>query len=90
MEKINIYELNEISKKKDMNKLKLYNKLIRSCHNRIKSNAINNYKTCMYTIPSYTFGYPLYNINELVVNLRAQTCVGGFTGGSPVCAGERL
>ena len=66
MEKINIFELNEISEKKNINKLKLYNKLIRNCHNRIKSNAKNNYQSCTYTIPSYTFGFPLYDSNELI------------------------
>lgn len=66
MEKINILELNEISEKKNINKLKLYNKLIRNCHNRIKSNAKNNYQSCMYSIPPYTFGFPLYDSNELI------------------------
>ena len=66
MEKINIHELNQISEQKNMNKLKLYNKLIQNCHNRIKSSAKNNYKTCMYTIPTYTYGYPLYDVNELI------------------------
>ena len=65
MEKINILELNEISEKKNINKLKLYNKLIIKCHNKIKESAKNQFDSCIYEIPRYTFGYPLYDFNEL-------------------------
>ena len=65
MERINISELQAVSNKKKENKLKLYNKLIIKCHNKIKESAKNQFDSCIYEIPRYTFGYPLYDFNEL-------------------------
>jgi len=65
MQRINISELKSISNKKNENKLKLYNKLIIKCHDKIKESAKNQHSSCIYEIPKYTFGYPLYDFDEL-------------------------
>ena len=64
MNKLNINELIEYSKKEELNKLKLFNELLGHCHKRIKHCAKNRKLECIYEVPVYTFGYPLYKHNE--------------------------
>ena len=78
MEQINLVELQSISKRKELNKLKLYNKLLVNCHKKIKEKAKNNEMKCIYNVPQYTFGYPLYNYDELVKYIKDALLKNGF------------
>ncbi|MBD23764.1 MAG: hypothetical protein CMG46_01975 [Candidatus Marinimicrobia bacterium] len=62
---LNINELYNTSKRKELNKIKLYNELLQKCHNRIKLYAQHEKTKCIYRVPEYTIGYPLYNYNDL-------------------------
>ena len=48
MNKLNINELIEYSKKEELNKLKLFNELLGNCHKRIKHYAKNRKLECIY------------------------------------------
>jgi hypothetical protein len=78
MSKININELLSYSKNDEHNKKRLYNKLLENSHKRIKHYAKNKKKECLYQVPEYTFGYPLYNYEEAVNYIANQLKDNGF------------
>ena len=62
MSEINIYDLyNNINKKK-YEKYVVYDKILKRCHTKIKTYADNLKLNCIYEIPVFIFGIPLYNI----------------------------
>jgi len=61
MSQININDLyNNINKKK-YEKYVVYDKILQKCHNKIKKYAENLKLECIYKIPEYIFGLPIYN-----------------------------
>ena len=62
---LNINELYNVSKRKKRNKTKCYNEILKKCHNRIKFCSLNEKTKCIYKIPQYTIGYPLYDYSEI-------------------------
>ena len=61
MSQININTLyNDINKKK-YEKYVVYDKILQKCHNKIKTYAKNLKLECLYEIPDYVFGLPLFN-----------------------------
>lgn len=62
---LNINELYNSAKRKELNKFQTFDKILVKCHNRIKLYAENHKTECLYQIPPFIVGIPLYNINEL-------------------------
>lgn len=61
MSQININRLyNDINKKR-YEKYLVYDKILKRCHNKIKTYAENLKLECLYEIPEYVFGLPLFN-----------------------------
>uniref|UniRef100_A0A6C0CZR3 Uncharacterized protein n=1 Tax=viral metagenome TaxID=1070528 RepID=A0A6C0CZR3_9ZZZZ len=61
MSQININNLyNNINKKK-YEKYVVYDKILKRCHNKINIYAENLKLECIYEIPEYIFGLPIYN-----------------------------
>jgi hypothetical protein len=61
MSQININSLyNDINKKR-YEKYLVYDKILQRCHNKIKTYAENLKLECLYEIPDYVFGLPLFN-----------------------------
>ena len=65
MSQLNINKLYETAKKKELNKFENFDKLLIRCHNKIKAYADNHKTECLYKVPSFTIGIPLYDIDEL-------------------------
>ena len=65
MSQLNITELYTVAKKKELEKYKLFDSVLKKCHKKIKSHANNKKIECYYNIPQFVFGEPLYNIDEL-------------------------
>ena len=65
MSQLNINKLYETAKKKELNKFENFDKLLVKCHNKIKAYADNHKTECLYKVPGFTIGIPLYNIDEL-------------------------
>ena len=65
MSQLNINKLYETAKKKELNKFENFDKLLIKCHNKIKAYADNHKTECLYKVPGFTIGIPLYNIDEL-------------------------
>lgn len=59
---INIDELYEINRKKDLKQIAIFNKLLNRIHNKIKiqSRVGGGPKHLWYNVPEYIFGEPLY------------------------------
>ena len=65
MSQLNINKLYETAKKKELNKFENFDKLLIKCHNKIKAYADNHKTECLYKVPGFTIGIPLYNVDEL-------------------------
>lgn len=63
---LNIDELYGLKQKKDLNRMKIYNKLIDKIHNKIKytSKLLKNEEFCSFIMPEVLLGYPNYNFKE--------------------------
>ena len=62
---LNIKELYDSSKKKELAKFETFDKIVLRAHNRIKLYADNNKLACLYNIPNIIIGYPLFDRDEL-------------------------
>jgi hypothetical protein len=75
IQKMNIDELFEKNKQKDLKQLSIFNKILNRIHKRIQYTARSKKdKFVFFTVPEYLFGEPLYNqgdcIGFLVVKLE--------------------
>lgn len=58
-------DLYKTAKKKELNRFDTFDKILLKCHNRIKLYADNRHTECLYNIPNFVIGIPLYNVNDL-------------------------
>lgn len=77
---INLDELYETKQKKDIEKLKNFNKILYSVHNKIKiiSRQKNEVKYCVYIIPNIILGVKKYNIKECATYIIQSLRDNGF------------
>jgi len=78
MSQLNIHKLYESSKRKELKKFETFDKILQRCHNKITLYADNRKTECVYEIPSFIIGVPLYNINELSEYLISSLNKNGF------------
>jgi hypothetical protein len=80
MSMININELIEDKQKVLDRKTKIYEEILKKCHHRIKNvskqNPLIGY--CLYIIPKFIYGIPLYNLNECIKYLFDKLVENGF------------
>ena len=62
---LNIDELYNSAKRKELKKYETFDKILLRCHTRIKLYAENRKTECLYQIPQFIIGVPLYNVGEL-------------------------
>ena len=81
MSMINIDELHRINEQRNKNKLEIYEKILKKCHERIKfvSKTPKNNQFCFFIVPSFVYGVPIYNINECIVYVIKLLIKNGFT-----------
>ena len=78
MSQININSLyNDINKKK-YEKYRVYDRILQKCHNKIKTYAQNLKLECIYNIPDYIFGLPLFNKNLAKTYILSRLEENGF------------
>ena len=65
MAQLNIRDLYISAKRTELEKFKLYDEILINCHKKIKLNAGNKKTECIFNIPPFIFGKPLYNIDHL-------------------------
>ena len=78
MSQLNIHQLYESARKKELSKFETFDKILQRCHNKIKLYAENRKTECIYEIPEFIIGVPLYNINELKEYLISSLNKNGF------------
>lgn len=79
MAMININDLNDKIKQKEIEKKQIYEKILIMVHNRIKKTAsVHNSYCCFYSIPNYIYGIPLYNFRNCLIYIIKSLTKNGF------------
>ena len=80
MSMINIDSLHKINEDRLKNRIKIYDEILRKCHERIKaiSKSPKGTTFCFYIIPNYVYGTPLYDINACIVYMVQCLIKNGF------------
>ena len=78
MSQLNIHQLYESSRKKELSKFETFDKILQRCHNKIKLYAENRKTECVYEIPGFIIGVPLFDVNELREYLVSSLNKNGF------------
>ena len=80
MSMINIDELNKINEDRDKRRLETYDKILKKCHERIKTVAHSpkGGTFCFYVVPAYVFGVPIYDVNTCIVYMVQHLIKNGF------------
>lgn len=78
--KINIDELYDTKKEKDLNKLGIYKKILSRVHIRIKTNSkqSNNNNACWFVVPEIVIGVPKYDHASCIAYILDQLRDNGF------------
>ena len=61
---MNIYDLHKKRLQREKDRLKHYKNILKKCHKRIKLVSDKMMTCCIYVIPEFVFGIPLYNTTE--------------------------
>ena len=78
MSQLNIKDLYTSAKKTELEKYKLFDEVLKKCHKKIKLNADNKKTNCVFQVPPFIFGKPLYDIDELKNFLLKSLKMNGF------------
>ena len=67
---INIDELHKEQDKKETNKEEIFNTILDMAHQKIKfTSKISKDKFCFFSVPTYVYGLPLFDINSCIIYL---------------------
>lgn len=76
---INIDELHKEQNKKENNKEEIFNTILDMVHQKIKfTSKISNDKFCFFSVPTYVYGLPLFDINSCIIYLTKKLSDNGF------------
>jgi hypothetical protein len=80
MSMINMDDLIEDKQKVLDRKTRIYEEILKKCHHRIKNVSKQNPLMCycLYIIPKFIYGIPLYNLSECVKYLFEKLTNNGF------------
>ena len=78
MKRINILDLHRTINEKKEKHAKCFEKVLDMVHNKIKKSAEMKQLHCMYIVPTFIFGYPLFNLNECIQYLVKELKANGF------------
>jgi hypothetical protein len=66
MKQLNILDLHRSINEKKMRTNECYDKILELCHKKIQIGANNQKLNCFIEVPSYVFGYPIFNFNSCI------------------------
>lgn len=75
---INIHELNRRRREKKKRDAEIYKRVLKRCHVRIRMSAHNLDTKCVYTVPQYIPGLPLYSLLDCIRFLKTNLRDNGF------------
>ena len=76
--KINLHDLYEIKKKKELRGLNVYNHILNIINIKIKEIAEPGGMSFYYKVPPIIIGYPLYNYDNCIAHLIQQLKMSGL------------
>ena len=65
MSQIDMKELYSKINQKTLRRMELYDSILKKCHSRILYNSGLQRTYCFYQIPSFIFGTPIYDIDDM-------------------------
>lgn len=76
--RLNISDLHYVISQKKQKKMEVYEKIISNCHKRIQSAADLQHYQCVFEVPEFILGYPLYNLENCLEFLMNELKKNGF------------
>lgn len=64
-----IQDIHKSQREKDKQRLKIYESILSKCYKKIKELSLHEEFFCLFPLPEYMPGYPIYNMTECVVFL---------------------
>jgi hypothetical protein len=78
MKPLNISELRNRSQARQQRRVNVYNAVLSRCHTKIQTAAENEQFECVYDVPRYIMGLPLYNLDLCIDYLKDRLIANGF------------
>lgn len=78
MSTLNINDLYDTINNKNFKRLKKFDDILLQIHRRIKYHAELEQTFCLYAIPEFIIGVPLYNVNDLKKYIMSTLTKNGF------------
>jgi len=76
---INIEELHREQDRKEQNKSEIFVTILEKVHQKIKfTSTVSKDKFCFYSVPTYVYGLPLFDINSCIIYLTKTLSENGF------------
>ncbi len=76
---INIEELHREQDRKEQNKSEIFVTILEKVHQKIKfTSQVSKDKFCFYSVPTYVYGLPLFDINSCIIYLTKTLTENGF------------
>ena len=78
MKHLNIYELQNTISRKKQNRTNIYESVLHKCHIKIRNATEREKYECVFDVPEYVVGLPLFNLNHCIDFLVKQLQNNGF------------
>jgi len=78
MKKLNILDLHRTIHEKNERSSLCFEKVLEMSHNKIKKTTESKQLKCIFDVPSFIFGYPLFNINDCIAYVTNELKNNGF------------
>jgi len=76
---ITVNDIENFHKNKIKKWIKIYEKVLGNCFRKIREYVLRDQKYCIYSIPEYITGFPLYNITHCTCFVIKKLASAGFT-----------
>lgn len=78
MKQLNIFELQSSIDKKKTHRTTVFDQVLERCHRKIVIAAQKEFYECIYDVPHYVAGLPLFNVNNCINHIVDQLKLNGF------------
>ena len=78
MSQLNINELYNTINEKTLKRMEVYDSILQKCHHRIKYTSRLEQTFCFYQVPSFIFGTPIYDIDDMKTYIKNSLLKNGF------------
>ena len=75
---INVNDIQNKQYNKDRYRMQVYKRLLERCYIKIKSASDNEEKYCLYRVPEYVFGEPIFKLPECILFMITNLKNSGF------------